>query len=158
MEERDGAAFREYGGTRQWHIMRRCVCYVLCVLHRCPVSVTLQPSLHATGRERAPGPGGVPEEHEEPHGDLQVRTTQAPQEGAQPQEGVLQAQATQAHSDWLLVVRCVTGVLFVLCSAEDPTPRRTAVTSPSGMSVGTTKVCDSMTLVAERGQCCLSCV
>ncbi|XP_019748803.1 sodium/hydrogen exchanger 5 [Hippocampus comes] len=43
-------------------------------------------ALHAGGRERASRSRGFPEEHEEPHGDLQVGAAQAAQEGASAQE------------------------------------------------------------------------
>lgn len=129
---------------------------VLCVSRCCPVSVALQPSLHAAGREGAPGPGGVSEEHEEPHGDLQVRTTQAAQEGPQPEEGARQAQTAQLHSDWLPGSRWLTGVRFVPRSGEDRTPRRTAATSPGGTSAGMTKVCGHLTSAGSGRQCRLS--
>lgn len=53
----------------------------------CAVSVPLQPTLHASGGEGTSGPRGVPEEHEDPHGDVQIQQTQAAQEGAQPEKG-----------------------------------------------------------------------
>lgn len=53
----------------------------------CSVPVPLQPSLHASGGEGAAGPGGVSEEHEEPHGNVQIHPIQTTQEGEKPEEG-----------------------------------------------------------------------
>lgn len=62
----------------------------------CSVSVPLQSSLHAAGGAGAPGPGGVSEEHEEPHGDLQIHPIQTPQEGTQPEKGETHQSPKQA--------------------------------------------------------------
>ena len=52
------------------------------------VPVPLQPTLYAGRGTGEAGAGGLPEKHEEPHGELQNVQTQETQEGPQPEEGL----------------------------------------------------------------------